>query len=97
MLSTEMYGLVISVTLVLLTLVKPKTLREQIMTGFMQVGNLIISPSWFNVLTLFLGVGLFISPSKNIELEKKFLQKGGFVTKRELGMCLSIIVHYSNL
>lgn len=53
------------------------------MNWYMKLGSLTISPNWFNILPFFLGMGLLIHPSRNTELEKRFLKEGGFVSKRE--------------
>lgn len=61
----------------------------------MKVGSFIISPVWFNILTLF--PGLSLSVPVGMGLEKRFPKEGGIVTKREVGICPTTAVHYSDL
>ena len=71
-----MCGLVISVTLVISSLIKPETnyLKKKNMNEYMKVGRLIISPGLFNILPLFLG---------RQSWRRDFLKEGGWVCYQE--------------
>lgn len=65
------------------------------MNWYMKLGSFIMSLGWFNNLLVFLGLDLFISFSRNMELERRCLKEREFVIKRVVGMCVFIMGYYS--